>query len=634
MQVIPKIGESLTESQLSFLHTFSQSCRHSILDMVTRAKSGHPGGSLGCIDYLSLLYTAIISQTGEPIIISNGHISPAVYSVLAEVGYLNKKNVIEGFRKAHTIYEGHVSRHVPGVWYGTGPLGCGMSAATGFALAEKTKKTGRMVYTIIGDGETQEGQVYEAMHFARKYDLENLVVFLDYNNVQLTASVETVMPMDYYATFTAADWNVLSVNGHDYEEMWEAISVAHHKNGKPTVIIGHTVMGKGVSFMEETGKAHKATWHGKAPTSDQSVPELDMLSLTPNQAQRIEQFRQLTEWEPPTPIFPTRLSRVSIDTGPPKTYPVNTMMDCRTAYGNALLDLAKKNPEVVALTADLSGSVKTGIMEKEIPERHFDVGVAEQHLVSCAGGLSLSGFVPFCSTFGAFMTSRAKDQARVNDINQTNVKMIATHCGLSVGEDGPTHQAIDDIGSMLGFFHTHILEPADPNQCDHIIRYTAQHYGNFYVRMGRHKVPILKKEDGTPLFDEKYIFQPGKTIRYKKGHDITLVAAGSMVAEAVAALKLLSHISVELLIISSPQIFDETLFESVYTTNRIVIVEDHNPNTGYSAQIAKALCQKGIAPKNFVPIGVEAYQMSGTANALYDIAGISAKHIAKACQNL
>ena len=167
MSSIPKIGEQLTEGQLTFLQTFSQSCRHSILDMVVHAQSGHPGGSFSCVDYLTLLYTSIISQTGNPVIISNGHISPAVYSVLAELGYIAKKDAIKGFRKIHTIYEGHVSRHIPGVWYGTGPLGCGISAATGFALAEQINNTDGKVYALIGDGETQEGQVYEAMHFAR-----------------------------------------------------------------------------------------------------------------------------------------------------------------------------------------------------------------------------------------------------------------------------------------------------------------------------------------------------------------------------------------------------------------------------------------------------------------------------------
>jgi len=156
-------------------------------------------------------------------------------------------------------------------------------------------------------------------------------------------------------------------------------------------------------------------------------------------------------------------------------------------------------------------------------------------MISLAGGMSLSGFVPFASTFGAFISSRAKDQARVNDINQTNVKMVATHCGLSVGEDGPTHQAIDDMGSFLGMFNTHVIEPADPNHCDRIIRYIASHYGNFYVRMGRHKIPVLTKEDGSLLYGEDYQYEYGKTEVLRSGSTVTIVASGSVVSEALAA---------------------------------------------------------------------------------------------------
>ena len=166
----------LSLPDLALLQAISTSCRHSIISMLKNSQSGHPGGSLGCIDYLSLLYTKILSQTGEPVVVSNGHISPAVYAILAELGYIPKKDVITGFRKIGYPYEGHVTRHVKGVWYGTGPLGTGISAAGGFALAEKLKNTNKKVFALVGDGESQEGQVYELMNFASKYALNNLIV--------------------------------------------------------------------------------------------------------------------------------------------------------------------------------------------------------------------------------------------------------------------------------------------------------------------------------------------------------------------------------------------------------------------------------------------------------------------------
>ena len=187
-------------------------------------------------------------------------------------------------------------------------------------------------------------------------------------------------------------------------------------------------------------------------------------------------------------------------------------------------------------------------------------------MVTTCGALSLRGWIPFCSTFGAFMTSRAKDQARVNDLNQTNVKMVATHCGLSVGEDGPTHQAIDDLGSFLGFFNTAVLEPSDANHGDRLTRFMAAHYGNFYMRMGRHKLPILTKSDGTALYGADYEYYWGRCDILQKGSEVTVVAAGSVVEEALAAVQK-SKISAEILIPSTPQKFDETFLRSVQKPN-------------------------------------------------------------------
>ena len=626
----------LTPPQIDLLKAFSQSCRHSILAMVTNAQSGHPGGSLGCIDYLSLLYTQVISQTGEPVVISNGHISPAVYSVLAEMGYIPKEEAVAGFRKIGQPYEGHVTRHVPGVWYGTGPLGCGISAASGFALAQKlSHETSSHVYALVGDGESQEGQVYEMMNFAHKYKLNNFIVFLDYNHVQLSDGLEKIMPLTPMAQWQAAGWQVIEVDGHDFQDMWRGLNEAHKVVDKPVLLLAHTIMGKGVNFMEETGLEHKADWHGKAPKAEQAKPVLAALELSPEQQTLLDTFRNTQiHWKPKQPEFPTLLSKVNIDPGKPIDYPIDQLTDCRTAYGKALLNLAKNNTQVVALTADLADSVKTNYVKEEIPERHIECGIAEQHMVSCSGGLSLAGFVPFCSTFGAFMTSRAKDQARVNDINQANVKMVATHCGLSVGEDGPTHQAIDDMGSMLGLFNTMVIEPADANHCDRIIRYIASHYGNFYVRMGRHKLPVLIKENGEPLFGGDYVYEYGRCDVLRSGTDITLVASGSVASEALKAVEQLQTQknvpSVELIIVSSLKKFDETLFTSIKKTKRVITVEDHGTRSGVGSQLARELLLRDVAVEKFQMLGVEEYQLSGDALELYDAAGISARHIAQA----
>ncbi|QQR83701.1 transketolase [Candidatus Peregrinibacteria bacterium] len=539
----PSIGQSLSSRHIDFLKVFSKSARGAIVQMVTNANSGHPGGSCSVIDYLSLIYAFIVSQTGDPVVVSNGHVSPAVYASLAEMGIIPRQAVIDTFRKAGSIYEGHITRHVKGVEYGTGPLGVGVSVASGFAKAFQLTGDQHRVFGLVGDGEAQEGQVYEMMHFANKYKLSNFTLFVDYNQVQLSDSLKKIMPMDLKKIFESGHWNVLEVDGHDYQALWQAVSKSYTSD-RPTVLLGKTIMGKGVEFMEADGRAIKATWHGIAPKPEQTEAAMaNELKMTDEENQLLHDFRASVQWHPEDPLahdIAPLTPMKNVQTGTPRLVPAGETSDCRSAYGKALLDLAKLNDNVVALTADLAGSVKTDVMGKEFPERHIDVGIAEQHMVSCAGGMSFKGLIPFCSTFGAFMSSRAKDQARVNDINRANVKMVATHCGLSVGEDGPTHQAIDDMGSFLGLLNTHVLEPADANQTDHIIRYVASHYGNFYVRMGRHKYSVLTKEDGSVFYDENYRYEYGKADHVRRGDQVTVVAFGStsMVAmKAIEALK-------------------------------------------------------------------------------------------------
>ena len=621
---------TLNLEQIAFTSAFAKSCRQSILRMVTQAQSGHPGGSLSCIDYLALLYTQRLARTNEPIVVSNGHISPAVYSVLGELGVIPKEHVIESFRRPTDIYEGHVNRKIPGVFYGTGPLGVGGSVGSAFALAEKLAKRDGMVFMLMGDGEQQEGQAYEMMNFASKYKLGNLVLFVDYNEVQLTDSLKEIMPTNVAGHYEASGWHVQTVDGHDLNALWSAIENAEAEKDRPSLILGKTIMGKGVPFMEGKGLEKKSDWHGKAPKKEETEQALLAMQLTAEEDELLKRtlagltVNIKTSYEP---------ALAPVNPGTPKVYGPEIMTDCRGAYGSALLDLATLNPHILALTADLADSVKTDGVKKNFPERHIECGIAEQHMVSTAGGLSLRGFVPFASTFGAFMTSRAKDQARVNDINETNVKMVATHCGLSVGEDGPTHQAIDDISSFAGFFHTQIFEPADPNQCDRIIRHIASHYGNAYVRMGRAKIPVITKEDGTPFYDENYEWKPGKADVLRQGKRATVVASGPMVIYALKAVEALGG-DIDVIAVSSFIPFDsETIVASAQKTGRVVTVHDHNVDTGLGSFVQEALFEAGVqAPVR--RLGVHNYQLSGTAEELYEKAGLSINAIVEALKSL
>lgn len=596
--------------------------------MVTNAQSGHPGGSLSSVDYLAFLYTHIIGKTGEKLVVSNGHISPAVYSVLAEMGYVKKTEAIETFRTFGSHFEGHITRLVSGVEVGTGPLGAGISIAAGMALAEKKLNSGKRVFGVVGDGEMQEGQVYETLLFAAGQKLDNFIVFVDYNKVQLSGSLDEVLPIHISEIGKSCGWNVIEIDGHSLEEMQSAMDKS--VVGKPMLIIGKTIMGKGVEFMESTGRDNKSDWHGKAPKPEQTMIALPSLSLTAQEAKELEIWKKENIiWYPNASVLhQTGEKDESVHCGTPIVYGKEVMTDCRTAYGKALESLAKENKKVLALTADLRSSVMTKFVAESTPDQHIEVGIAEQNMVSVSGGLSLSGYIPFCSTFGAFMSSRAKDQARLNDINHCNVKMVATHCGLSVGEDGPTHQAIDDMGSFLGFFNTHIIEPADPNHCDRIIRYVANHLGSHYVRMGRHKIPVLTHEDGSLVFGENYEYTYGKCEKLRTGSDITIIAMGATVIEALKAREAFQNPEkVEIIIASSPKQFDKTLLQSIQNTKKVITVEDHNPYSGLSAGVQRFCFENKIYPEFFHSCAVDHYQLSGKDKELYQAAGIDSNGI-------
>ncbi len=482
----------------------------------------------------------------------------------------------------------------------------------------------------MGDVEKQEGQAYEKMQFAAKYKLGNLLLFIDFNEVQLSDSLEAIMPIHIREHYKAAGWHVQEVNGHDLEALWVAIQAAEAVTDRPSMILGKTVMGKGVPFMEGKGLEKKPDWHGKAPKKEDTATALVQMELSAEEQQALKEGIAQLSIQIKTPYAPEPFP---FNPGEARNYSTETFTDCRSAYGAALLDLAELNPQVLALTADLADSVKTDGVKKKFPERHIECGIAEQHMISTAGGLALQRFIPFASTFGAFMSSRAKDQARVNDINESNVKMVATHCGLSVGEDGPTHQAIDDIGSFLGFMHTMILEPADPNQCDRMIRSIAKIHGNVYMRMGRAKTPVLTKEDGNPCFGGDYEWKPGKADLIRTGKRATVVASGPMVAYALKAIEALGG-DMDLLVVSSFSPFDEeSILKSVEKTGRLLSVQDHNPRNGMASLIDQALVQ-GKTNSLVTHLGVTHYQLSGTADELYAKAGISSTDIEKALTTL
>jgi transketolase len=633
--------KSLTSEQLETLHAMWLRCVQRIILSTTLSGSGHPGGSMSSLHLLLLLYGAMRRRAADPcwperdrLLVSMGHISPGVYSVLCEYGYFNEDSMIAEFRRAGSPFAGHVESCVPGVEWNTGNLGQGLSSGSGMALALKLKNIPARVAVLMGDGEQQKGQIAEARRFAVKYELNNLFAVVDRNHLQIGGDTDKVMPQSVRADYAAARWNVLYVeDGHSFEEIFQALSKIHRGEvddpRNPSVVVARTIMGKGVSFMEGKAKYHGSTLSDA--DAARALEELGLSNVVPAYRERRKNHEIFQVG------FSAPLKYPVIDPGEPKTYASDVRTDNRSAYGAALEDLGRLNnsgdvPKVVGFCCDLEGSVKMDLFHKTSENAFFEVGIQEHHAAALAGAVSKEDFVSFFSTFGVFGVDEVYNQQRLNDINETHLKVVCTHLGLDVGEDGQTHQGIDYIGLLQNLYHFSIFMPADPNQTDRIVRYIARHPGNFFVGMGRSKVPVITDASGEPFFAGSYNFEPGKAEVVREGSQGAILAYGSTLPFAIEAHKELQekyNISVAVLNFASIKPIDRDAILKAADAGFLLTVEDHHVDTGLGARVAVVLADAG-APARLVRLGVKHYSYSGNPADLFRLEGIDSAGIVKA----
>ncbi|MGV8073876.1 MAG: transketolase [Syntrophobacteraceae bacterium] len=632
---------SLTKEQQTTLHEMWLRCVRRIILSTTLAGSGHPGGSLSSLHLVLLLYSTLKHRPEDScwaerdrMVASMGHISPCIYSVLCEFGYVEEDSMLMEFRRAGSPFTGHVESCVPGVEWNTGNLGQGLSAATGMALALKLKKIPSRVIALMGDGEQQKGQLAEARRFAVKYELSNLIGVIDRNHLQIGGSTDLVMPQAVRAEYVAGQWNTLYVkDGHDYEEIFQALRRIQMKEVDdprcPSVIVAQTLMGKGISFMED-----KAKYHGSPLSEADAAKALEELGLDnplPSLRERRKSYFTFQSHFCPISPYP------HIEPGEPREYAPDTKTDCRSAYGNALEDLAKANnmedvPKVLGFSCDLEGSVKMDAFHKVSVNAFFETGIQEHHAATLAGSISKEGFVPFFSTFGVFAVCETYNQHRLNDINQTQLKIVSTHVGLDVGEDGQTHQCIDYIGLLQNLYGFSIFMPADPNQTDRIVRYVATHRGNFFVGMGRSKMSAITDEAGNAAFGGSYKFEPGKADRLRSGNHGAILSYGAALGYAIRAQEDLAQnhgLDLAVLNFASIKPLDAEAVLEVARTGFIITVEDHHVDTGLGARVATVLAGAGSACR-LMRLGVKGYGLSGRPEDLYRLEGIDSDGIVKA----
>jgi transketolase len=521
-----------------------------------------------------------------------------------------------------------VEKGIPGVEWNTGNLGQGLSAGCGFALGSKVLKKGFHVFVTMGCGEQQKGQISEARRFAIKYGLHNLTAIIDYNLRQISGVTPEIMPQNISKNFESDGWQVVEVNGHQFHEIYSAFRRATFSK-HPTVIIAHTTMGKGVSFMEG-----KEEFHGRALTLEEYKKAIQEIGVEDD----LDRYRQIRE-KGTLPFagreYPTEFP--SIQTGNPRNYEKDQKLDNRSAFGNALVDIAKATAQedsplpMAVFDCDLTSSVKTAAFARQFPNHFFQGGIQEHNTATIAGAISTLGLLSFFADFGVFGVDETYNQHRLNDINETNLKLICTHNGLDVGEDGKTHQCIDYVGVMQNLFGYKIIIPADPNQTDRVIRYVAKTHGNFLVAMGRSTIPIILTDEGTPLFGALYEFRYGQADLVRDGKDAAIITTGGMVYRAIQACQKLRENGVEVQVINISCLNDldgEAILKAA-KTGVIITYEDHHIQTGLGSLVANFLAEKGLRIR-FRKLGIKEYGSSGKPEDLYHMQGLDVEGLVQA----
>lgn len=630
---------SLDDKSIAHLKELGRLTRGDILTATTLASSGHPGGSMSSADIYLVLYNCAQLNPQDPnqpdrdrIIVSHGHTSPGAYAALARSGFFPPEAAICAFRLAGTAFEGHVEPRVPGIEWATGNLGQGLSAGCGFALGARLLHQNWHTYVVMGCGEQQKGQITEARRFARKYSLNRLTAIVDFNNRQISGKREEIMPQDIRANYQSDGWDVIEIDGHDFQEIYQALRKATHESKAPTLILAHTIMGQGVKFMEGDEK-----YHGAPLKPDQYKQAMAELGLP----DRLDEFKKMRE----TRSFPA-VSRelkppaIEIIPGEPKNYGPEEKLDNRGAWGKALMDIFEKNLEprqkpLAVFDCDLAVSVKTDAVSRKFPDFFFQGGIQEHNTATIAGALSRLPVRVFFADFGVFGIDETFNQERLNDINLTNLKLVLTHCGLDVGEDGKTHQCIDYLGLAANLFGFKVIVPADPNQTDRAARFIASRPGNFLLAMGRSPTPVILDEKGIPLFGANYKFEYGKIELMRQGDRAAVFTMGALAPRAIKAWEMLKSqgILVKVFNTSCPMALEREKIIDGFQTGVVITYEDHHIATGLGARIALAAAELGLKAR-FKRLGVKDYAASGKPEDLYRLQGLAPENLVEEIRKL
>ena len=584
-------------------------------------KSGHPTSSMSAADLMAVLLAGHLrydfddpdDPRNDHLVFSKGHASPLVYSMYKAAGAITDDELLT-FRKFGSRLEGHPTPVLPWVDVATGSLGQGLPYGVGIALAGKRlDKLPYRVWVLCGDSEMAEGSMWEAFEHAWHEKLDNLVAIIDVNRLGQRGETMHGWDLDSYAKRAEAfGWHAIEIDGHDVEAIDQAYREAEATTGLPTVIVAKTIKGKGVKAVE-----NKEGFHGKAlDDPEEAIEELGGI-------RNIEIDVAKPEGERPN-VPPSGGRTVELP-----AYEVGDEVATRKAYGDALKALGDAREDVVALDGEVSNSTYAEIFRDAHPERYFEMYIAEQQMVAAAVGIQVRHWKPFASSFAAFF-SRAYDFVRMAAISRANIKLCGSHAGVSIGEDGPSQMALEDLAAFRAVHGSTVLYPSDANQTAQLVEAMADLDGIVFLRTTRANTPVLY-EPG-----EKFPVGGARVVRSSDDDDVTLIGAGITLHEALKAADALSGQGVSARVIdlySVKPIDGETLRAAAEATGLFVVAEDHWPEGGLAEAVLSVFADSDERPR-VEHLAVREMPGSGKPAELLAAAGIDAEHIASAARKL
>ena len=592
----------------------------------SEAGTGHPTSCCSAADIVATLFFSEMrfdpanprNPHSDRFILSKGHAAPLLYAAWAQTGTVDPDELMK-LRRLESDLEGHPTPRLSFVDVATGSLGQGICAAVGIALNARRVESDYRTYVLLGDGESAEGSVWEAAQVAEHHKLDNVCGITDVNALGQSRPTQWGHALEQFERrWTAFGWHAIVVDGHDLDALLDAFEAARRTKGRPTMILARTLKGKGASIFEG-----KTGWHGRA--------------LKPGEEMNgaiAEIEKQLVDGSP-RPAIPAPPGGAVDPEGPldistlaPPAYAPGALVATRNAYGTALAALGAIDRRIVALDADVGNSTFSQTFEQAHPDRFYQAYIAEQAMVGTAMGLAARGAIPFPSTFACFL-SRAYDFIRMAGISDLNVKLAGSHAGVSIGEDGPSQMALEDLAMMRAVPNCAVLYPCDAVSAERLVAVAAAHRGLVYIRTSRPKTPVI--------YDASDAFEIGgsKTLRESPEDVATVVAAGVTVFEALKAADELAKTGVSIGVIDAYSVAPvdgaALIRAGKRSGNVLITVEDHYASGGLGDAVSAAVSAERIAVHR---LAVQEIPRSGTPEELLEKYGISANCIMAAVRRV